>query len=427
VLNASHGSTLRLKGKARDGELKVSHGSNLLVGDLALRAVDLDVQHGSTARINARSPQAFQARAMHGSTLIGSVEAASIGVDADHGSRAILDGKAGKAIVKSHHGGRLALGQLALDRAEVELGHASSATIHAKDALDYRMNNGSSLKYVGKPKLGRSKSSHGSSARSISADDAARDKENLPKEPGALTRPPQGDMIITTGTNRSMIHVGGHAAGSILGSGRVATKTVDVSGFHAIEADLPALLEVKQDDAFKVTLTADDNLLDHIHAVKDGEALKVGLDRGSYRTIAQMKVSVSMPAIDALTLNGAAHGKLEGFDSGREFRAHLDGACRLDGSIKAGKLAIESDGAGVTTLQGTAKSLTLKGSGASHIDLSKLPVDTADIILDGASHARVETQSELSYTVSGASHLDYSGKPTIQRKTRNDVSHVSHR
>src|SRR5262249_13817904 len=181
ALNASHGSTLRLKGKGRDGELKVSHGSSVLVGDLALRAVDLDVQHGSTARVNARSPQAFLARAMHGSTLIGSVEAASIGVDADHGSRANLEGQAGQAGLKAHHGGNLALGQLVLDRAEIELGHASSATIHAKDALDYRINNGSSLKYVGKPKLARSESSHASSARSISADDAARDKVKAPR------------------------------------------------------------------------------------------------------------------------------------------------------------------------------------------------------------------------------------------------------
>jgi hypothetical protein len=427
VLDASHGSTLRLKGKAKDGQLKVSRGSNLFVGDLALHAVDLDVQHGSTARINTKSAQPFKAKAMHGSTLVGSVEAASIGVDADHGSRANLEGKAGHAVLKSHHGGSLALGKLALDRAEIELGHASSATIHAKDALDYRMNNGSSLKYVGKPKLGRSESSHGSSARSISAEDAARDKVDAPKEPGVLTRPPQGDMIITIGTNRSMIHIGNHGAGAMIGSGKVATKTADVSGFHAIEANLPALVEVTRGNRFKVTLSADDNLIDHIQAVKDGEALKLSLERGSYHTVARMKVNITMPAIDTLTLDGAAQATVQGFESDKPFVAHLDGASRLDGSIKAGKLTIESDGAGATTLQGAAKSLTLKVNGASHINLSKLPVDTADITLDGASHARVDTQKELSYTVSGASHLEYAGQPTIQRKAKHDVSHVSHK
>ena len=425
VLNASHGSTIRLKGKARDSQLRVSHGSTLLLDELSLRALDVDTQHGSTARVNSRSPQTFKAIANHGSTLIGSVEAERVSLDADHGSQAILDGSARQAVLKSHHSGRLELGQLSLDRAEVELAHSSSAIIHAKDSIDYRLSEGSRLMYVGKPKLGRSESSHGSSARSITADEAARDKVNPPKEPSAA-RPPQGDMIITTGMNMSSIHIGSHTAGLILGSGLVATKAVDVSGFRAVEADLPCVLEITKSDAFKVALTADDNVLDHIKVVKDDETLKLSLDQGAFQVYTRMKATVSMPAIDSLTLDGAAQAKIQGFDSERPFIAHLDGATQLEGSIKAGQLTIHSDGASSTTLQGAARSLTLKSTGASRVDLRGLPVETADLILDGASQAHLDVQKQLSYSVSGASNLQYSGKPTIQRAMKQDVSSVSH-
>ena len=53
---------------------------------------------------------------------------------------------------------RLALGGLALGAAKVNLDQSSSATVNAKDALDYEIEMVLSLKYVGQPKVGQSRS-----------------------------------------------------------------------------------------------------------------------------------------------------------------------------------------------------------------------------------------------------------------------------
>ena len=72
---ASHGSTIRLKGKARDGRLVATHGSKLMLADLGLRAVEIDAEHGSISRIVAATIEGVKIRASHGSKVSGSAEA----------------------------------------------------------------------------------------------------------------------------------------------------------------------------------------------------------------------------------------------------------------------------------------------------------------------------------------------------------------
>jgi hypothetical protein len=428
VLEASHGSELALSGKARDGRLVVSHGSRMILADLDLRALDLVAEHGSTARVKARSGERFTAKVGFGSNLSGSVEAGEVTVKAEHGSRASLEGSARKAELEADHGSRLALGGLALDGAEVQLGQASSATVNAKDALDYRLNHGSSLRYVGHPKVGRSVSSRSSSVRSISLDEAAREKPATPEEPAKRARPARGDIVITTGGGApGTIEIGDRAVGAIVGSGKPATKGVDVVGFNAVEAHCPCTVEVTRGDAFRVSLTADDNVLEHWKAVKEGATLTLDLEEGNYRLREPLKATITMPAIEGLTLGGAARAKLQGFDSDRPFRARLGGAARLEGSIKAGDVTLDTDGASRVALLGAARGVTLKASGASHLDLSDLAADTAGVTLDGASRATVNARERLGYSVTGVSNLEYSGDPTIRGAEKSGKSKVSRR
>jgi hypothetical protein len=400
----------------------------MTLADLALRALDLDAAHGSTARVSAGSREGFKARASHGSTVSGSVEAGDVTVEAEHGSQASLKGSARKADLKAGHGSRLALGGLALDRAEVDLGQASSATVNAKDALDYRLDQGSSLRYVGHPEVGRSESSRSSSVRSISADEAAREQPAAPAEPAPQARPARGDMVITTGGGGTpTVEIGDRAGETIVGSGNPATRGVEVSGFDAVEAHCPCRVEVTRGDAFRVSLTADDNVLEHLKAVKEGTTLKLDLESGHYRLRAPLRATVTMPAIEGVALGGAARATLQGFDSDRPFRARLSGAARLDGSIRAGDVTVEAEGASRAALRGAARGVKVKASGASHLDLSDLAAGTADVRLDGASRAAVSARERLGYSVSGVSNLEYSGAPTVGEAERSGMAKVSRR
>jgi Putative auto-transporter adhesin, head GIN domain len=257
---------------------------------------------------------------------------------------------------------------------------------------------------------------------------------------------------------------------TIVGSGKPATKTWNLADFTAIEIHQPFRAAVTRADRFAVSVTADDNVLVHVEVTKEGAQLRVGLEDGlTYRLGRDsLKLSIALPVLEAIVLTGTAHATIQGFDSDRPFHARLNGASTLDGSIRARdvrfdvhgasslklsgsaydarllahgaskleladwqvkgeKLTIDIHGASSARLQGSAKAATLKAEGASHLRLSDLTLEAADVVLTGASNAKIRVKSLLNYEISSASRLEYLGEPTIGKAKRSGASSVSHR
>jgi serine/threonine-protein kinase len=257
---------------------------------------------------------------------------------------------------------------------------------------------------------------------------------------------------------------------TIVGSGKPATKRFDLADFTGVEIANTFRATITRADRFEVSVTADDNVLEHVRVDKDGSRLRVRLEGGrTYRLRPDtLKVSVALPVLEALHITGASRAKIEGFQSDRPFHLDTSGASTLEGSIKAGdadfeaggastvklrgaaravrlhasgastleladfpvsseKLTIEADGASTVRLRGSAKAAVLEASGASHLDLAELALDAADVELSGASNAAIRVKDLLNYDVSGASHLEYRGEPTIKQAEKSGVSSVSHR
>ena len=76
-------------------------------------------------------------------------------------------------------------------------------------------------------------------------------------------------------------------------------------------------------------------------------------------------------------------------------------------------------------LTGTATGGFWGATGASTLKMSLYKLKKADIILTGASTASVNASAELSYTLTGASHLKYSGSPEIKRAVATGASSAS--
>jgi serine/threonine-protein kinase len=259
---------------------------------------------------------------------------------------------------------------------------------------------------------------------------------------------------------------------SVMASGKEETRRYDLKDFDAIEVDSVVHADVTRGDEFRVEVTLDDNLLEFVKVEKKDRTLKVGLDpRGKslrLRNNHPPRLTVRMPALEAMRLHGATFAKVSGFKSDRRFRAELDGASHLEGSIEAGELELHVDGAGHVTLGGSAGDakvsssgagqirlgdFTLKGKrlivkldgashatlkgrvtgavvqsdGASHLDLSALELDVADVTVSGASHVNLGPSKQLDYSVTGVSHLTYAGDPKVDKAEKDNLSHVRHR
>ncbi len=480
AVQATHGSVADLKGTAASARLEASHGSELPLEGLAIRDAEIELSHGSTAWIHAEPEQGLKAKIHHGSTLAGDVRGGTVDLEAEHGARVILKGSGRTAKVVGGHSTKFLLGGLAVEAADVRLGHGSSATVRAANKLDYHVESSSSLRYHGSPTIGASSKSRGSSARAIGPDEVSDKAAEEAREAGRDRRRAartgwDGDRWITINLG-SWGHDGHHItvgprtdpATILEGSGQPATKAVDVKDFTSIQVAQSIQADVIRADSFRVSLTADDNLLERIQAVRDGSTLRIGLAPGSYRFRERPRASITLPILERIDVTGASRASVRGFESDRPFLARANGASTLEGAIKAGdadfdaggastiklqgsarvarlhaggastleladfavsgeKLMIEADGASTVRLRGSAKAAVLMASGASQLKLAELALDAADIELNGVSNASIQVKELLSYDVSSASHLEYRGEPTIHKAGKTGGSSVSHR
>jgi serine/threonine-protein kinase len=257
---------------------------------------------------------------------------------------------------------------------------------------------------------------------------------------------------------------------TIVGSGRTETKRFELADFIGIEVGNTFQATVTRADRFAVSVTADDNVLEHVLVDKDGKSLRVRLEGGRNYRLGRdtLKLAVTLPVLEAIEVSGSSRARVVGFDSDRPFRLRAIGVSSVAGSIKAGdadfalegastvklqgsarvaklnasgastleladfvvtgdKMTAEADGASTLRLGGSARAAVLKASGASHLELADLALDAADVELSGASDAAVRVKDLLNYDISSASHLEYLGEPTIQRAEKSGASSVSHR
>jgi hypothetical protein len=242
--------------------------------------------------------------------------------------------------------------------------------------------------------------------------------------------------------------------------------------FTSVDVRGPFALESKQGKEFKLSVTLDDNLFEHLQVEKEGKILSIGF-KGKNLSIRlsedhQPKASVTMPTLEGLKLNGASHATAEEFKVDGPVHLTLVGASQFKGALRGGEVKIDADGASTVILSGSGKNMrvktngasklrlrdytasgerlivdangaatvTLKGNvtagvlkaiGASTLDLRDVSLAGADVTLVGASNATVQVSEKLDYSVRGASHLNYFGDPKIGKSEKKDVSSVSHK
>ena len=231
----------------------------------------------------------------------------------------------------------------------------------------------------------------------------------------AMTRPASANEAAGYGQDDNVtVVMDGDPTERVVGSGIVASKTWDLAGFDRVQVRSTFRAEIIKGTGFKVTTTADDNVLPHIRVVKEGTTLKISLDRGSYRLKSPLKTVITLPTLVGLDIGGASRGLLKGFQSERELSLKITGSSELGGGIAVEKGDFKVDGASTLSLVGSAQAAHLSAEGSSHLKLTEFLLKEAKIELEGASTAEITAKSEALFKaeLSGSSTL----KGSIQAK-----------
>ena len=225
----------------------------------------------------------------------------------------------------------------------------------------------------------------------------------------------------------------GVAATYATGSGKPQTRDFNLSGFTGVQAAAAFAVHIDREDAFKVEVTADDNLWDVLDISVSSGTLHLQTKPGVSLTNSRLSASVTLPSLKLLDLSGGSQADAASFLSGDNLTATLSGGASLtlandnfgtavfdiSGSAKlAGKSAMTNarftvSGGGNINLSGSGGGLAIDASGGSQITLDQYQVETASLTMSGGSQARIYSRNITLADLSGGSRLYYVDSPVL--------------
>jgi hypothetical protein len=158
-------------------------------------------------------------------------------------------------------------------------------------------------------------------------------------------------------------------------SGVVVEESREVPAFSHVRLEAPGSLTIRQGPASPLSIRADENLIDRLTSVVDGDTLVLGLSEGCFCSTGEIDYRVSSEQIRGLAL--------EGF-----------GAIELRGPVETDALLLELEGSGEVAVTGPldAAQLTLEIDGFGSIEAAGLRAEEVSLAIDGDGHVELELE-----------------------------------
>jgi PBP1b-binding outer membrane lipoprotein LpoB len=216
------------------------------------------------------------------------------------------------------------------------------------------------------------------------------------------------------------------------------TRQYDYRDFTKVDISSAFDYEIRQSDTYSISITASSNLFDDIKVTKRGRTLVIGREAigfhwAGFRHNPNVEAVITMPQLHSLDGSGATDGIVADFNSAENLDISLSGASSLElvdvsagntvfdlsgasqveGDIAAQTIEFDLSGASKIQMEGSAESMVVDASGASSLKLADFKVKDAHIALSGASDSTINLDGNLDVDLSGASTLEYIGKPAL--------------
>jgi RNA polymerase sigma factor (sigma-70 family) len=187
--------------------------------------------------------------------------------------------------------------------------------------------------------------------------------------------------------------------GTVSVSGRLASKSWDIVDFTEVEIESGFQAEIGKGNGFKVTTSSDDNVIEHIAVVKEGNTLKIGLaPQANLHRKLPLKAAIILPTLDALTARDQSKAVLKGFRSERGLKLLLAEGSTVEGTLDVGSADFEVRDGSTLELTGTAINARLSVREFSHLKLQDFILKQCTINLADASAAWLTVRSDKPFS-----------------------------
>jgi hypothetical protein len=200
----------------------------------------------------------------------------------------------------------------------------------------------------------------------------------------------------------------------IHGDGNIKTEDRPVSNFKNVEVSGAAKVMVSQDDHPSVKVEGDENLLQFVEVIQQGDKVIVR-ERPGYHLISSsdLRIYVSAPVFNNIDASGA--GDIIGqnkITNPEALGIELNGAGDIRLEVDAPRIQATLSGVGSIYLKGQSKDVSIDLPGAGHAHCYDLLAENTKVEISGAGSAEVYASVKLDATVSGVGNVTYKGNAT---------------
>ncbi|MBN1986565.1 MAG: DUF2807 domain-containing protein [Prolixibacteraceae bacterium] len=193
------------------------------------------------------------------------------------------------------------------------------------------------------------------------------------------------------------------------------SKTYELNDFEKIQLEGGYQVYLIQGKENSLLVKASDaDVFDYLKITSDAESLKLKVDREHFN-FDRIRLYITFETLERIDIEGGVKLKTKGYLDLNDFAIHVEGGAKIEMNIKADDVEVISEGGVLFELDGVAKSLDVRVSGAGHIDAGELKTKNVTFRVEGVGTGNVYATDKLYAQIEGVGKIKYRGNPEVTK------------
>jgi len=170
-----------------------------------------------------------------------------------------------------------------------------------------------------------------------------------------------------------------------------------------------------QGDENKVVVKAsDDDVFDYLKIKNVGSKLRLRVEEDCFN-YDRIILYITFKELEKVKIEGGVKLKTKGYLALNDFEMYVAGGAKIELDLKADNVQIIGEGGMLFELDGIAKSLDIKITGAGNIDADELRAKNVTVGIEGVGSASVYATETLNAKIEGVGTIKYRGNPKVTK------------
>jgi hypothetical protein len=157
-----------------------------------------------------------------------------------------------------------------------------------------------------------------------------------------------------------------------------------------------------------------DDIYDAIEVNSDNGALQLSVKKKRFY-LNRIELHIGSPDLRELEVSGDIKLTTDGYLDVNDIDLLMQGGANVDMSLKAKSIAVRCEGAVLLEMRGVSDNLSVKISGAGHVNARELTAKEVTIRVEGVGFGSVYATNLLDVKIEGVGKVTYKGNPDIKR------------